>query len=131
MSGNSILHQAIRYGAVGVIVVIGDYLVFSAVLFSAPAAYLLANLAGKAAGALLGFVLHRNFTFRGQHRYGPRRQFASWCAVLLGNMAVSTLLLWLLVEQAGANAFLARVAVDALVILTTFVVSRLWVYRAA
>ena len=88
MSGNSIWHQAIRYGAVGVIVVIGDYLVFSAVLFSAPAAYLLANLAGKAAGALLGFVLHRNFTFRGQHRYGPRRQFASWCAVLLGNICL-------------------------------------------
>ena len=63
--------------------------------------------------------------------HGARRQFVSYCAVLLGNIALSTALLWLLVEQVQANAFVARIATDAVVIVVAFLLSRLWVYRAA
>ena len=123
--------QAMRYGIVGAIVVACDYLVFTAILLAAPAVYLAANLGGKVAGALLGFFLHRHFTFSWEQRHGARRQFVSYCAVLLGNIALSTALLWLLVEQVQANAFLARIATDAVVIVVAFLPSRLWVYRAA
>ena len=80
---------------------------------------------------MLGFFLHRHFTFSWEQRHGARRQFVSYCAVLLGNIALSTALLWLLVEQAQANAFVARIATDAVVIVVAFLLSRLWVYRAA
>lgn len=131
MAVSSVSHQAVRYGLVGAIIVALDYLVFYAMLFLAPSAYLVANLAGKVAGALLGFFLHRHFTFAWQQRDEAPRQFISYSILLTGNLIMSSALLWLMIENLHINAFFARLATDGVVITTSFVLSRLWVYRQA
>ena len=94
-----------------------------------PGQFLAANLCGKLTGAALGFVLHRHVTFRWAQRDGAARQFAAYLAVLGFNLLLSSALLWAAIRLLGANAYLAKLGVDIVVVGTAFLLSRLWVYR--
>ena len=128
-SDNRIVVQAMRYGAVGLVVLAADFAVYSLLLFAAPGSFFTANLAGKLVGAGLGFVLHRTVTFRWEQRDGAARQLLSYFFVLGFNLLLSSLLLWLAIERLGANAYVAKLAVDVVIIGSAFILSRLWVYR--
>jgi putative flippase GtrA len=118
-----------RFGVVGLLVVALDYATFAAVLWAMPDNHLFANIAGKVAGAVSGFVLHKNITFAGAQRDGAGRQALSYALLFAFNLAMSTGLLWLLVDHLQLNTYWSRLAVDALVIITSFTGSRLFVYR--
>jgi putative flippase GtrA len=120
-----------RFGLVGILVVALDYAVFAALLWAAPESHLVANVAGKVAGAISGFVLHRRFTFKGTQRDGARQQAFSYALLFAFNLCMSTGLLWLLVDFFGLNIYWSRLFVDGLVVVTSFTGSRLWVYRTA
>jgi putative flippase GtrA len=126
-----VMHQMMRYGIVGGVVYLSDFAVFAAILWFVPDAYLVANVIGKVTGALVGFVLHRNFTFSWEQKDKTSRQAASYFLLLATNLIISSLLMWLLVDTMGANAFVAKLFVDIVVIATSFVAGRLWVYRPA
>lgn len=127
----SAMHQAARYGLVGACVFAADLAVFWLVLHAAPPAYLAANAAGKIAGAGLGFVLHKRFTFGWRQKDRGARQLVSYLCLLAANLALSSALLALLVGGLAVDKLVAKVLVDAVVIAIAFVVSRHWVYRAA
>ncbi len=120
-----------RFGLVGLFVVALDYAVFAALFWAMPEGLLLANVAGKVAGAISGFILHKHITFAGRQRDSTGRQAASYAALFAFNICMSTGLLWLLVDYLGLNAWWSRLCVDALVIMSSFVGQKLWVYRAA
>jgi putative flippase GtrA len=120
-----------RFGLVGIFVVALDYAVFASLLWAMPGSHLLANIAGKMAGAISGFILHKYITFAGQQRDGTGRQAASYALLFGFNLLMSTGLLWLLVDYLRLNAYWSRLFVDALVIASSFTGSRLWVYRSA
>lgn len=120
-----------RFGLVGLFVVALDYAVFAALFWAMPEGHLLANLGGKVAGAISGFLLHKHITFAGQQRDGTARQVASYALLFAFNICMSTGLLWLLVDHFHLNAYWSRLCVDTLVIASSFTGSRLWVYRAA
>lgn len=123
--------QMWRYLLVGGVVYLVDLAVYAAMVHLVPHAYLLANGMGKIAGAALGFILHKRFTFFGGQRDGVERQVLSYAGLLAFNLALSSALLWFAVGAVGADALIARVAIDGLVILMSFLGMRLWVYRAA
>lgn len=129
LTGNGMVAQAVRYAAVGLVVLAADFAVYSAILFAAPGRFLAANLAGKAVGAGLGFVLHRMVTFRWTQRDPAARQLLSYLTVLGFNLLLSSLLLWLAIDRFGANPYLAKLAVDIVIVGSAFLLSRLWVYR--
>ncbi|HEY0597727.1 GtrA family protein [Sphingopyxis sp.] len=129
MTGNGLVAQGARYGLVGLVVLAADFAVYSLVLALLPGQFVAANICGKIAGAVLGFVLHRHVTFRWAQRDGATRQFAAYVAVLGFNLLFSSALLWFAIEMLGANAYLAKLAVDIVVAGTAFLLSRLWVYR--
>jgi putative flippase GtrA len=122
--------QMTRYGAVGLFVYAVDLLTYWLIQTTAPALYLLANVAGKAAGAATGFVLHKNITFAGDQQHRTERQALLYVLVLGLNMAGSSVLLWLAVRL-GAPATPARIAIDMLVIATSFLASRFLIFRPA
>jgi putative flippase GtrA len=126
----NLVGQIGRFGLVGIFVVALDYAVFAGLLWVMPGSHLLANFAGKVAGAISGFILHKHITFAGQHRDSAGRQMISYALLFAFNIAMSTGLLWLLVDHIGLNAYWSRLFVDALVVVTSFTGSRLWVYRA-
>lgn len=126
-----VMHQMMRYGIVGGVVYLSDFAAFAAILWFMPNAYLVANVIGKATGALVGFILHRHFTFSWDHKDEAGRQALSYLLLFATNLAISSLMLWLLVDTAGVNAFVAKIFVDILVIASSFLAARLWVYRPA
>ncbi len=89
------------------------------------------NIAGRIAGACLGFWLNGRYTFadNGQPRLQRRhllRFVLAWCALT----AVSTGLLAAVVGAMGLQAsWLAKPLVEALMAAVGFVVWRQWVYR--
>jgi putative flippase GtrA len=122
--------QVARYGLVGLLVLALDYAVFAGLLVLLPGQHLAANIAGKLAGAAVGFVLHKYVTFAGEQTDGTGRQALSYVLLLGFNLLLSTTLLWLLVNNLVLNAYGARMIVDAVVISVSFLGAKLWVYRA-
>lgn len=127
----SLFHQMARYGVVGLIVLLCDFATYAALTGFSPTTYLEANLVGKAAGAAVGFLLHRHFTFSWEQKHKPGKQLLSYIGLMLFNLAASSALLWFLVDQAGMGKLLAKPFVDIVVIATSFLVSRLWIYKPA
>ncbi|MDB6164326.1 MAG: hypothetical protein JWL98_1758 [Xanthomonadaceae bacterium] len=89
-----------------------------------------ANVAGRIAGALLGYWLNGKVTFAGdEHEIGPsqlRRYIMMW----LATTAVSTWSLGAIDHWAGLQwAWLAKPGVEAILGVVGFVLSRHWVYR--
>ncbi len=128
MSG-SIVSQVARYAVSGGVVYAIDLAVFVLLNAVAPEHYLLTNLAGKLAGAFAGFFLHKYFTFAGPQAMQTRYQFIAYAALLGFNLALSAALLWALVDQMMAPTMPARIAVDIVIIMTSFLASRQIVYR--
>jgi putative flippase GtrA len=127
----SLPRQIGLFGLVGILVFTLDYATFAAMLWAMPGNHLIANIAGKVAGAVSGFVLHKNITFAGAQRDGAGQQALSYAMLFAFNLAMSTGLLWLLVDHWQLNTYWSRLAVDVLVVFTSFTGSRLFVYRAA
>ena len=116
--------QLLRYGLVGGITYVVDLAVFLAGNAWQPQAYLEANVAGRLAGAVAGFVLHKTWTFEDRRSEGTARQALLYALLLAGNVAASSLLLAAAVQGLGLAAGLARPAIDVLIIGSTFVLSR-------
>ena len=89
------------------------------------------NVAGRIAGACLGYWLNGRYTFAqaGQPRLQRRhllRFLLAWCALT----AMSTYLVTAVVGAMGLEAsWFAKPAVEALMAAIGFVVWRQWVYR--
>lgn len=124
----SLAHQVGRYLLVGLAVYAVDLSTYAMIIWLAPDGYLLANVCGKLAGAASGFLLHKHLTFGGPQRHGADRQLIFYGGLLLFNMAGSSGLLWLVVAQ-GGDKLIARIAIDCLVVMFSFLAMRLLIYR--
>lgn len=127
----SLLNQMVKYVLVGMFVYAADFACYAAILWSVPDSYLLSNVVGKAVGAATGFLLHRKLTFAGQHQFGAAQQAISYASLVVLNIALSSVLLWLFVARSGYDELWVKPFVDALVICSTFLAGRCWIYRPA
>jgi putative flippase GtrA len=121
--------QVVRFCLVGGIVYLVDFLVFLAVLELAAGGHIAANVLGRGAGALTGFVLHRSMTF-GVSGGGLPRHAAGYGIVFIANVVLSSALLGVGVDVLGAPQVSAKLAVDAFLILATFLAFRLAVFKS-
>ena len=89
-----------------------------------------ANVAGRISGAMLGFWLNGRITFSGdEHRMG-RRQLARFLAMWLATTVVSTWSMGAIDDGFGLRwAWLAKPALELVLGVIGFLLSRHWVYR--
>jgi putative flippase GtrA len=122
----SLLRQSRNYVAVGLFLLLVDWLVF--VLLTAlgvPAAP--GNVAGRVSGALLSFWLNGRFTF--QARLGWKH-FAKFLLVWLPLTTISTLLVSATASELGLHwAWLAKPLVEGAMAVVSFFLWRHLVYR--
>ena len=89
-----------------------------------------ANVAGRTSGAMLGFWLNGRITFSGdEHRMG-RRQLVRFLAMWLTTTVVSTWSMGAIDDGFGLRwAWLAKPALELVLGVIGFLLSRHWVYR--
>lgn len=89
-----------------------------------------ANVLGRIAGATLGYWLNGKLTFAGDHTHVGRKQFVRFVLMWLGTTAVSTWSMGAIDDHLGLKwAWLAKPAVEGILGVTGFFLSRHWVYR--
>lgn len=123
------LKQTALYVAVGGFVYLVDLGSFTAVILQWPDQHLAGNTLAKVAGAATGFILHKYLTFAGDQSDPLPKQAIRYVMLLMANIIGANLLLYLFVDLLVLPTLPAKVAVDALVIVSSFFVSRHLVFR--
>lgn len=126
----TIVRQGASFVVVGICLILVDWAVF-VLLTALGLATIPANVASRAAGALLGFWLNGHVTFGkpGAPRLGMTR-FVRYVAVWVTMTVLSTLLVALVADGLTLQmAWLAKPVVEACLALVSFLLSRHWVYR--
>ena len=90
-----------------------------------------ANVIGRLAGAVLGFWLNGKFTFAGDDTRIGGTQLRRFVLMWLGTTAVSTWAIGHIDDVFGLQwAWLAKPAVELMLGVVGFLLSRHWVYKA-
>lgn len=125
-----IFKEVIKFSASSLIGFLVDYTCFSLLtLIPCDWAYWLiaCNVIARVISASVNFTINYKIVFRSQDRV--------WAAILKYAMLAifilccNSLLLWILVQQAGMNQYLAKILVEITMFITSWLVQRLFVFR--
>lgn len=117
-----------RYILVGGIIYAFDFLIFSIFVLIDSDLYVIGNIVARILGALLGFFLHRNWTFKTEYKLTKKNQLFMYLLLLLGNIFASSFLLFILVDLLLINELYARIITDAIIIIFTFLISKFFIF---
>ncbi len=121
-------HQGLGFSLVGALQLVFDWGVMmglSAAGLPLPAA----NVAGRVAGASLGFWGNRRITFRGHH-HPPWPQLARFVVLWSVLTLISTLsVTWVEHHDGLTRAWLYKPLIEGVLAVISFFSSRWWVYR--
>jgi putative flippase GtrA len=124
-----ILGDGVRFIAVGAIQVVIDsttYIVLTQLGMATPPA----NICGRCAGALLGFWLNGRVTFARNEQPHLRLRFIRYLILWLVLTAISTTALVTIANYGGlARTWWCKPLIEIVLGLTSFLLSRHWVYR--
>jgi putative flippase GtrA len=122
-----VILQFIRFNFVGIVNTALAYAVYAALVFIG-LNHFGALAADYAVGIVLSFVLNKRLTFRitGRASIGMFARMVGSYVLLL---ALNTLMLWALVDKGGVNTYLGQVIALAVVVILSFAVQRLVVFR--
>ncbi len=126
----AVVRQGLWFLVIGGVQILADWLCFVG-LSAVGIGVMPANIAGRLAGACLGFWLNGRLTFaeKGQARLGRQRMYRYMVAWLFFTL-LSTLLLDQVAKQLSlSSAWLAKPVVECCLAVLSFFVSRHWIYR--
>ena len=125
-----IFKEVIKFSASSLIGFLVDYALFS-LLTLIPVGWdhwvLMCNIIARVVSASVNFTINYHLVFKSQQKV--------WVAVIryallaIFILACNTTLLWLLVEQAGWNEYLAKILVEVTMFIVSWLVQRLFVFR--
>jgi putative flippase GtrA len=119
--------QFLLYCIIGVSGVSLDFLIYSILLKTGTLQYQAANAVGYTAGTLLSFFLNARLNFKVRDRLTLRLFF--FCLVATLGWAASAATLYLLVNRAGLNKYLAKLITLAIVVILQYNLNRLISFR--
>ena len=125
-----IFKEVIKFSASSLIGFGLDYLAFT-LLTLIPSEWahwtLMCNIIARVISASVNFALNYNLVFRSKVKVWKAILRYALLAIFI--LACNTTLLWLLVEQAGMNPYLAKILVEVTLFITSWIVQRLFVFR--
>lgn len=125
----SLTRQGRHYLAIGILQWLLDWAVLVALSHNGLSVET-ANLAGRVSGAAVGFWLNGRITFAGESTEIGGRQFARFGLMWIGTTIASTWMLASIDDAVGLKwAWAAKPAVELMLGLIGFALSRYWVYR--
>jgi len=91
--------------------------------------YLIASIIAYSLGIVNSFTWNRLWTFQ-IRKSNVKREFIRFLTVNLIGLGMNALIMFLLVEIIGANAFVAQVVAIGLVLIFNFSLVRYWVFSS-
>lgn len=93
--------------------------------------YLLGSVAAFCVALVVGFVLQKYWTFENRTPERARTQFALYALLAICNLAINTLIVYLLVEYAGTHYLVAQTVGAGSVALVSYFVYRSYIFADA
>ena len=125
-----IFKEVIKFSASSLIGFGVDYLAFT-LLTLIPTEFehwtLMCNIIARIISASINFTINYHLVFKSQEKVW--KAIIRYALLAIFILACNTLLLWLLVEQAGMNQYLAKILVEITMFITSWLVQRLLVFR--
>lgn len=119
-----------RYVVTGCALLLADIALFLSLTHAgvAPAA---AQAASRGAGAIIGFVAHKGYSFRhgGVDAHGLLSQGGGYGVLTLAGVALSPVVLTLALRLCGERLLVAKLAAEVVMAVVNFVAMR-WLFRA-
>ena len=125
-----IFKELIKFSASSLIGFLVDYTAFSLLtLINVDWAYWLiaCNVIARIISASVNFTINYKIVFKSEDKLW--KAILRYVMLALFILGCNTLLLWLLVEQAGMNQYLAKILVEVTMFITSWLVQRLFVFR--
>jgi putative flippase GtrA len=119
--------QIIKYGIIGCLCVGIDFTVYCLLIQVFKTSYLFANVISVNCGILSSFFLNRHFTFKIKNRL-LIRLFSFYLIGLIG-LAISSALLYLLVEQSGLEELVSKAFTVVVVAVIQFLLNKYISFR--
>ncbi len=110
--------QFVLYSIIGTFSASLDFAIYTALFKFSGIAYLISNAISVNCGIITSFLLNRQFNFKIKDKTILR--FVLFYSVGLLGLAVSTALLWMLVEHWEVNAIVAKILTIIVVVLVQF-----------
>lgn len=125
-----LMQQAVKFGLVGVLNTLIDYIVYSLLLFIpfVREHYVIAQVAGYCAGLGNSLYFNRRWTFAQKERVS-KAQFLIFLVVNLAALGVSTAVLVMTQEWIGLGPYLGKIVATAFSMTVNFIGNKLMVFR--
>lgn len=120
--------RILKFLAVGVVGISVNLGVFRT-LYISGVPYLAGSVAGFLIAVFVGFILQKYWTFEDRSPGRTRAQFAFYAAVTLGNLALNTGVVYVLVGKLGVHYLLAQAFGAALVAVDSFLVYQTFIFK--
>ncbi|MCM1336964.1 MAG: GtrA family protein [Candidatus Amulumruptor caecigallinarius] len=118
--------KLIKYGVIGALSSSVDFIMYSLLVLGG-VDMMMANVVGVNVGILTSFTLNRRYNFRVKDR--AKQRFVTFYAVGLSGLAISSLMLYAMVDGLGLNEIVAKVITIVAVALFQFVVNSRITFR--
>ena len=125
-----IFKEVIKFSSSSLIGFLVDYTAFT-LLSLIPCEWsnwlIMCNIIARVISASVNFTINYKLVFRSQDKvWKAILKYVLLAAFILG---CNTVFLWLLVEKAGMNQYLAKILVEITMFITSWIVQRLFVFR--
>jgi len=118
--------ELILYGVIGCVSSSIDFLIFT-LLTRLAFFYVIANIISVVAGIVTSFTLNRKYNFKVKDN--TFRRFAIFLSVGLMGLALSTLILWMLMEKIGMNEITSKIISIFGVVIFQFILNKYVTFR--
>ena len=121
-----IYREILKFSAASFACFLVDYSLFC-ILSAATGTVALSNILARIVSGSVNYTLNRKLVF--ESKAGVGRSLVEYAALACGILALNTLLLWLLVTMLGLNRYFAKILVEAVLFVVSYIVQKRWIFR--
>lgn len=121
-----IYRELLKFSAVSLASFAVDYSLFC-LLSAITDTVALSNILARVVSGAVNYSLNRRLVF--QSKAGVARSLLQYAALACSILALNTALLWLLASRLGLNRYLAKILVEAMLFVVSFLVQKRWIFR--
>lgn len=90
---------------------------------------LFSNVVSFIIGLLVSFMLHKTWSFAGEHSYNGNKQLLAYAVLAIINSILSSIIIYLLVNSVGLPPWIAKVACMGMITIWNYLILNRLIFR--